>query len=390
MISRRCSLLALGGGLLRGQEVDRIVSVKAAAIPLLPTSRFGKAEFKSDDDPARKRWFGPFSQLAGSILVQIRTKDGLTGYGMGGGGSAAVHVIEQHLKDLLLGANPSNIELLWEQMFASSSFYGRRGLPIMAMSGIDLALWDILGKRKRLPVWQLLGGAKRRSVPSYFTGANIDKAVELGFTALKFGAGADGSPEAFLRALERGRKALGPQGKLMVDVLCRWDVATALDFCKRAEVHGLYFLEEPLYPDDVQGYSRLVREVKTTKIASGEHEFTHHGFAEIVRNKASHILQPDVTWTGGLTTARKIVELAKAAGLPVMPHRGGSLFAIHLALANPEIQMAESFGTAESGNELMELFTPPFEKGAYLAPQGPGLGFELTSATLRRHAPSLA
>jgi L-rhamnonate dehydratase len=390
MISRRVSLFALGGGVLAGQEADRIVSVRAAPIPLLPTSRFGRAEFRGDGDPARKRWFGPFSQLAGSILVQIRTRDGLTGYGMGGGGSAAVLVIEQHLKDLLLGANPSNIDLLWDQMFASSSFYGRRGLPVMALSGIDLALWDILGKRKKQPVWQLLGGATRRSVPSYFTGANIDRAVELGFTALKFGAGADGSPEAFLKVLERGRKALGPQGKLMVDVLCRWDVATALDFCRRAEKHGLYFLEEPLYPDDVEGYARLVREVKRARIACGEHEFTHYGFAEIIRNKASHILQPDLTWTGGLTPALRTLPLAKAAGLPVMPHRGGSLFAIHLAIANADIPMAESFGTAESGNELMELFTPPFEKGAYLAPQGPGLGFELTDATLRRHAPSLA
>lgn len=390
LISRRSSLLALSGASLSGQDVDRIVSVKAAPIPLLPTSRFGTAQFQSDNDPARKRWFGPFSQLAGSTLVQIRTKEGLTGYGMGGGGTAAVHIIEHHLKDLLVGANPSNIELLWEQMFASSSFYGRRGLPVMAMSGIDLALWDILGQRKKQPVWQLLGGAKQKSVLSYFTGTNIDRAVELGFQALKFGATGDASFETLLQSLRKGREALGERGFLMVDVLCRWDVETAMRFCRNAEPFRLHFLEEPLYPDDVQGYARLVREVRSTKIACGEHEFTHYGFAEVIRNKAAHILQPDLTWTGGLTTARKILELGKAAGLPVMPHRGGSLFAIHLAIANAEIPMAESFGTAESGNELMELFTPAFEKGRYLAPERPGIGFEMTNAILKRHAPQLA
>ena len=117
MISRRGLLLqALAG------TRQRIVSVKAAPCPLLPTSRFGTKEFRGDEDPARKRWFGPFSQLAGAVLVEIRTDQGLTGYGLGGGGTAACHVIEQHLRDLLVGADARKIEQLWEQMFASSSF----------------------------------------------------------------------------------------------------------------------------------------------------------------------------------------------------------------------------------------------------------------------------
>jgi L-rhamnonate dehydratase len=388
-LTRRGAMAAVTGGVMRGEAADKIVSVKAAAVPLLPASRFGTASFAGDFDAARKRWFGPFSQLAGSILVQIRTQQGLTGYGLGGGGGAAVYVIEKHLQDLLLGANPSNIELLWDQMFASSSFYGRRGLPVMAMSGIDLALWDILGRRLKQPVWQLLGGAARASVPSYFTGANVQKAVELGFQALKFGTSGDGSPEAMLTAVRKGREALGPNGFVMVDTLCRWDVEMALEFCRRVERFRLHFLEEPLYPDDVAGYARLVREVKTTKIACGEHEFTHFGFAELIRNRMAHILQPDVTWTGGLTAARRVMPLARAAGLTVMPHRGGSLFGIHLAIANADIPMAESFGTAESGNELMEVFTPRFVKGEYLAPEGAGLGFEMTAGLLKKYAPGL-
>jgi L-rhamnonate dehydratase len=368
---------------------DRIVSVKAATLPLLPVSRFGNREFKDDRDPQRWRWFGPFSQLAGSILVQIRTKLGLTGYGMGGGGTAAIHVIDNHLKDLLAGADPQNIDLLWDQMFASSSFYGRRGLPVMAMSGIDLALWDIAGKRANKPVWQLLGGTGRKSVPSYYTGTDVRTAVDLGFRAIKFGVLTDLTNDAILGMLREGREALGDGGEIMLDMLCRWDVERALKFCRQAEDLRLYFLEEPLLPDDAEGYARLCREVKTTKIASGEHEFTHYGFEEIIRNKASHILQPDLTWAGGLTAGRRILALAGKAGLPVLPHRGGSLFGIHLAIANSQITMAESFGTGEPGNEMMQVFTPPFEKGHYFPPTRPGIGADLTDALLKRFTPTL-
>ena len=370
---------------------QRIVSVRAAPLPLLPTSRFGTNKFTSDHDPARWRWFGPFSQLAGSILVQIRTDGGLTGYGMGGGGTAAIHVIETHLKDLLVGANALNVELLWDQMFASTSFYGRRGLPVMAMSGIDLALWDILGQQTGQPVWRLLGGGAREKVPAYYTGTNIAAALDLGFRAFKIGAtdSLASSPPKLLEFLRATRKTIGAESKLMIDCLCRWDVETTLDFARKAEDIGLWFIEEPLLPDDVPGYRRLCRETVGTRIASGEHEFTHYGFQEIIRNRASHILQPDLTWGGGLTAGRRIADLAKAAALPLMPHRGGSLFAIHLAVARPEIPIAESFGTGEPGNEMMQALTPAFQSGYYLAPEKPGLGLDLPASLLKKHTPAL-
>jgi L-rhamnonate dehydratase len=363
---------------------QKIVSVRAAAVALLPTSRFGKKEFASDFDPARRRWFGPFSQLAGSVMVEIRTDQGLTGYGLGGGGTAAVHVIENHLRDLLIGANALNVELLWDQMFASTSFYGRRGLPIMAMSGIDLALWDILGKHAGLPVWRLLGGAARERVPAYYTGSGVDRALTLRFRAFKLGLTDDMPRDKLIATLKDMRAKAGSDAHLMIDCLCRWTVEETLDFARRVEDIRLDFIEEPLYPDDVAGYQRLVREVRGTKIASGEHEFTHHGFAELIRNRMSHILQPDLTWTGGLTAGRRIAALAAANGLTLIPHRGGSLCAIHLAIANPEIPFAESFGTGEPGNELMAALTPPFENGYYLAPQKPGLGFEFPPEGSRR------
>lgn len=135
-----------------------ITSVKVSSLRVRPTTSSVRsaAEPLSDFDSRRWRNFGPFSQLNGAILVQIRTKNGITGYGMGGGGSAACHIIDTHLSKLLIGADTTNIELLWDQLFASSSFYGRRGLAVHAISAIDLALWDIAGKRANLPVHRLL------------------------------------------------------------------------------------------------------------------------------------------------------------------------------------------------------------------------------------------
>ncbi|MFN3326714.1 MAG: mandelate racemase/muconate lactonizing enzyme family protein [Bryobacteraceae bacterium] len=391
-MTRRAFFLSSLSAAAAAATPQRIVSVRAAPLPLLPTTRFGTSKFTSDHDPARFRWFGPFSQLAGSILVQIRTDQGLTGYGMGGGGSAAVHIIDHHLRDLLIGANALNVELLWDQMFASTSFYGRRGLPIMAISGIDLALWDILGQQANQPVWRLLGGAGKEKIPAYFTGRDIDRAMNLGFQAFKIGLWDElaGSPGGkLLDFLRQARRTAGDDAKLMIDCLCRWDVETTLDFARRAADLGLHFIEEPLLPDDIPGYQRLCQEIIGTRIASGEHEFTHYGFRELIRNRASHILQPDLTWGGGLTAGRRIAELAASAGLPLLPHRGGSIFAIHLAIARREIAMAESFGTGEPGNEMMEAMTPPFEAGYYLPPQRPGIGLDLPPALLRKYTPSL-
>lgn len=375
---------------------QQIVSVKAAPLPLIPASRFGTREFRSDYDPARRRWFGPFSQLAGEILVQIRTDQGLTGYGMGGGGTAAIHIIENHLKDLLIGANALNIGLLWEQMFSSTAFYGRRGVAIMAISGIDLALWDIAGQHAGKPVWQLLGGLVKEKAAAYYTGGDFERAMKLGFRAFKMGlfesgGGTDAdSMRRLLAELKRVRAIIGPDTQLMIDCLCRWTVDYTLEFARRAEELNLYFIEEPLMPDDIEGYSLLARKLRGTRIACGEHEFTRYGFQELLRHKAAHILQPDLTWSGGLTDARHVASTAAAFGVPVIPHRGGSLYGIHLVLSHPNCPMAESFGTGESGNEMMERFTPPFESGFYLPPQRPGIGYELPPAVLKKYVPALA
>lgn len=395
-MDRRSFLLhsvAAAGAIAAPKRLE-IRSVRAARIPLRPASVFGTKEFKSDYDPARWRWFGPFSQLTGEILVRIDTSDGITGYGLGGGGGAGVYIIEHHLKDLLVGANALNIELLWDQIYASTSFYGRRGVPIMALSGIDLALWDIAGKHAGQPVHQLLGGAVREKIPAYFTG-NPNRGLELGFRAFKLSM-RNGVTEGLagmkrnIANLREARNAIGEDALLTIDCLARWDVDYTLEFIRRSRELNLYWIEEPLYPDDISGYQRLCREVEGPKIASGEHEFTHYGFRELVRAGAVQLLQPDVTWTGGLTTARKIVQLGADAGLPVVPHRGGSPYGFALVAASKHCLLAESFGTGESDNELWQTFTTRYSDGHYYPTDKPGFGVELSQALLKRQVPELA
>lgn len=376
---------------LAAQGMQRIDSVRAWVMPLLPTARFGTAKFKDDHDPARMRWFGPFSQLAGSILVEIKTTGGLTGYGLGGGGSAAVHVIETHLKDLLLKADPSNIELLWEQMYQSSLFYGRKGLAIHAISGIDLALWDLAGKAANQPVYKLLGGATKDKVAVYLTSKNVEIGVSQGIRAFKLPIdsspheGAAGMKKA-VDEIEAARKAIGPDSQLMIDVLCRWNVDYTLEMAERLAPSKLYFIEEPLNPDDMAGYAQLCARVRSTKIAHGEHEYTRYGFENVIARKAAHLLQPDITWSGGLTELRKIAALASAHQLPLVPHRGGSLYGLHFVLATAHCNLAESFGVGEKGNDIMAAMSPRFANGYLYPSDKPGFGVDLTEALIQKHA----
>ena len=362
--------------------IQRIDSVRARVLPLLGTGRFGTAKFKDDYDPNRNRWFGPFSQLSGSILVEIKTTGGLTGYGLGGGGSAAVHVIETHLKDLLLKADPANIELLWDQMYNSSLFYGRKGLAIQAISGIDLALWDLAGKTANQPVYKLLGGRTKDRVPVYLTSKKVELGLDKGIRAYKLPI--DSSPqdgrEGMRKAvaeIEAARKAIGPDADLMIDVLCRWNVPYTMEMADRLAPSKLMFIEEPLNPDDLAGYHQLCQKIETTKIAHGEHEYTRYGFENLITRKAAHILQPDITWSGGLTELRRIAALAQAAQLPLIPHRGGSLFGLHFILATPNCNLAESFGIGEPGNEMMQAMSPRFADGHIYPSDKPGFGLTL-------------
>ena len=388
-LSRRKFLrgAAVAASTAYGAERLQIASVKAYPIKVAGMAGGAVPKFKSDFDPARSRWIGPFAQLGGAILVEIKTEQGITGYGMGGGGAAAATIIEQHLGPLISGANALGVELLWEQMYNSTLFYGRKGVTIMAISGVDLALWDIRGKHAGQPVYKLLGGPNRDKVPAYYTGFEVDKALELGFRAFKhpirynLNDGREGMKKV-IAELREIRSKIGPDSQLMIDVLCQWDVLYTLEMADRMQEFRLYWIEEALSPDNLEGYGQLCREVRGPLIASGEHEYTRFGFEELIGHKAVKLLQPDTTWSGGLTEVRRIAALAAAHNLPMAPHRGGSPYGLSVILTTPSCVLAESFGTLEKSTPLMAAMTSHFENGYYYPTEKPGFGVEISKSML--------
>ena len=312
----------------------------------------------------------------GQILVAVETDDGVRGIGVGGGGPVGVYLVHTILRPLLVGQpldSIQDVERLWERMYRDTLAYGRKGLAIMAISGLDLALWDALGHARGVSVAQLLGGARQLRLPCYATTRDPDGAVAQGFTNIKLGL-AGGGPDAAVTLLAETRRRLGPSVKLMTDAWGQWSFDDSLSAAKRLAEHDLTWLEEPLPPDDHEGYARL-SELSPIPIAGGEHEYTVHGFRELAKVKAHPIWQPDVCWTGGLTQLRAIYHLAREEGTRVIPHRGGEVWSLHaIAALDPD-------PLAESGRPWMTWIEgqPPIEKGHIEVPDRPGFGVTVRS-----------
>ena len=342
--------------------------------------------FNGDDDPDRWRFGGPFEQLPSAIISIIKTNEGITGFGMGAGGSAAVEIIDGHLKHLLMDANPLNAEQLWDQMYTSGVFYGRRGVFAMALSAVDNALWDIAGKHAGMPVHELIGGADRDRIEIYQTNGNFLEAQSRGvrnFKRTTYGGprASTTAIDSFIESVLRARDDLGPDVRIMTDCVSRdGTVEWAIPFCERLRDANLYFMEELLSPDDVFGYAELVdrvggRGAGLTRIACGEHEYTEHGFRILVGLGSAEILQPDITWCGGTTAGRRISALVETAGLELIPHRGASSWGFPIALTSPSCTMAESF---PEGSAILDAMSCQVENGYVLAPSEPGFGHSLT------------
>ena len=293
-----------------------------------------------------------------------------------------------HLKPLLLDANPLNVEQLLDQMNSSALFYGRRGLFTMALSAMDNALWDIAGKHAGQPVYQLRGGQPKARIAIDRSGGDIPQAQTAGIRHFKLfpRVGPDTPAAAMNRTIDQimtARETMGPEGNLMTDCVSRTGtVDWAVDFAERVRPANLYFMEELLSPDDVFGYAELVQRIGGggpgwTKVACGKHEYTEHGFDVLIRVGSAEVLQPDMTWCGGVTAGQRIARLVEAAGLEIIPHRGGSLRGLPIALTSPSRTMPES---VPAGSAILDAMKPREENGDFLAPETPGFGTTLTEA----------
>jgi L-alanine-DL-glutamate epimerase-like enolase superfamily enzyme len=344
----------------------------------------------------------------GGIIVRLFTDDGLEGIGtVGVGNGSALYILEHSLKPIVLGANPFDVELIWEQMFRGTINFGRKGTALEAISAVDIALWDLIGRATGQPVYNLLGGRTRDRIRVYasrlYANEDLDRLAQesrllvgLGFTAVKqrFGYGPhDGiaGMRKNLALVKTVREAAGPDVEIAADCYMGWDVPYAIRMIRMIEDAGLRlaWVEEPVIPDDIKGYARIRRGVNTP-ISGGEHEFTRFGFQQLIDEGAIDILQPDVNRAGGITEARKIWALAAAHGLPVIPHAGQS-HNYHLVMSHLNSPMAEYFPSPAEGAPVdddtlfWEIFDgePRAENGFVSLSGAPGLGLQIRTDRLR-------
>ncbi len=331
----------------------------------------------------RTSWFGTMS--AG--VVEIETDAGLTGLGFIGGGkaNAARTIIDDQFSQLLVGQDPADIERLWEQMYRASVMYGRRGVAIEAISGIDLALWDLLGKACGQPVYKLIGGQTKDRLPAYVTGNLTERHLAEGFRDVKIAlphGPADG--EQGLRRNEemmrRTREFVGPEGDIMLDCYMALTVPYTIELVRRLGPYRICWIEEPLLPDDIDGLLRIKDAVDVT-ISGGEHEYTRFGFRELIERRALDVLQPDIYRAGGLTELRKIAAMASAYHLPVIPHGVGAP-TYHFVMATPNSPKAEFVDVFAQGGELMLEGEPVPANGFIELSSESGFGYRLNRRAL--------
>jgi L-alanine-DL-glutamate epimerase-like enolase superfamily enzyme len=370
--------------------------------------------------PAERQHTSDFGRLTtfDMTLVAVTAENGLTGYGeakaaVGSAGvnAAVVASVEEELRPLLIGEDAREITRLWELMYNGSRAHfalergrgfpvlGRRGVTVSAISGVDMALWDLLGKSLGVPVYQLLGGRCRASLPAYASGgwADADGIVGQlrgyiergGFGAVKMRVGSmDGTVAHSVARVRAARAGLGPEIGLMVDAHGTFSVKEAQRFAREVADCHLSWFEEPVNADDRAGAAE-VRASTDIPIASGESEFTRFDFRDLIAARAVDILQPDLAIAGGITEGMRIAALASAHQLLVAPHLWGSalLFAagLHLAAATPNCTILEySLGFNPMLHDLcQESF--PVDAGRIAIPDRPGLGVTIQPEFVERY-----
>jgi L-rhamnonate dehydratase len=338
----------------------------------------------------------------GWLVVEVFTDDGHVGIG-----NAALspqitkQVIDLYFKPILIGADPWDIEYLWQHMYRKTMAFGRKGIGMTAISAVDIALWDILGKSAKQPVYRLLGGRTKSQIPVYASrlysialeelAAEAQRYKKEGYKAMKlrFGWGPiDGAAgmQHNVELVRTVRQAVGEEVDVMADAYMGW----TLDYAKRMlpllEPFHLRWLEEPVIPDDIHGYSEL-KSRGLIPIAGGEHEFTLYGFRELLEARAVDYIQFDTNRVGGITQARKISALAEAHSVPVVPH-AGQMHNYHVVMSSLNSPMAEYFPIVdvEVGNELFWYIfegEPKAKNGCIdLNDAVPGLGLSINEKAL--------
>lgn len=321
--------------------------------------------------------------------VNIYTDEGIFGTGYTGtcakGDELIVDTIDRYYAKVLLGQDPYNVKKIWEDLrFGDMHWVGRAGIAHMALAAVDIALWDIMAKAANKPLWQYLGGHKPERIKAYNTNggwlnwslekliADCSSFVEQGFTAVKMKIGKPDPREDYQR-VKALRKALGDDVTIMVDVNQMWDLNTAMTWGKRLEEFNIFWIEEPLNPDDILGHVRLANELNVP-IALGEHVYHKYAFRDYISQGAVEYVQVDATRVAGITEWLQVANMAACYDIPVVPHVGemGQIHR-HLVAATQNAPMLEYIPW------IRHCFVEPatVENGYYKIPERPGAGTEM-------------
>ncbi|MDR6953714.1 L-rhamnonate dehydratase [Ancylobacter sp. 3268] len=301
--------------------------------------------------------------VLGTLVVEIEASDGTVGFAVTTAGEIGAFIVEKHLSRFLIGRQVTEIEKIWDQMYFATQYYGRKGVVLNTISGVDLALWDLLAKVRKEPVHALLGGPVRDELQFYATGARPDLAKQMGFIGGKLPlhhVPAEGE-EGFRKNIEllaEMRSRCGDDFWLMYDCWMSLDLNYATKLAHKAHEYGLKWIEEALSPDDYWGYAELRRNVpKGMLVTTGEHEATRWGFKLLLEMGCCDIIQPDVGWCGGVTELIKISALADAHSALVVPH-GSSVYSYHFVITRQNSPFAEFLMMHPVPDQVVPMFTP--------------------------------
>ena len=348
---------------------------------------------------------GPYGAFT-ATLVELTTDDGLVGIGECIARKAP-RITDRVVRDLLWpvveGRDPQDAGGIWDDMFRQLRAWGHyRGFVQEAMSGVDQAIWDILAQSRGIPVYKALAGAGRDRVPVYASSvyiADLDtmqretrEQVGKGHVAIKTKVGRTaelGGLRMDIDSVRAVREAAGPDVEIGIDVNSAYDAATAIRFCRGVEQYDISFLEEPVYPDDIDGYE-MIRRHTSIPLAGGESEFGIFGFRQLLARRALDIVQPDIARIGGFTAAMRLGALVHAHNVRYAPHTGFScgvahLASLHLAAAVPSLYRYESMYIENPLHHIFEEQFPQPKKGVTELPTGPGLGLTVDKKKIAKY-----
>jgi len=372
----------------------KIIDVRVRLFKFPPSKVQRKPFFNSIllNKPSKERW---------ASITEVVTDEGIKGFWPGGN----KEVIERRIKPKLIGEDPMKIERIWMKMYMGGTRKPiARGDYIAAMSRVDNALWDLIGKTLDQPVYKLLSGYTNR-VRVYAAGGyyaegktiedlikEMESNVAEGFTAVKMKVGGwrfGISMKTDVQRVKAVREAIGDEIDLMIDANNAWNAYEAKKFAKLIEPYHPFWFEEPVHPDDIEG-SLEVKASTSIPIASGENEFTHYGFRDLISRRAVDIVQADPNISGGLTEIRKIAAMADAYHIHFAPH-GGHIVGSHAVAAFPNGLIVECYASKASPyrdpDPPPRLYTDPLKvkNGWIEIPDKPGFGMEIIEKTAEKY-----